>query len=193
MNTGMSIVPAFMWILLPENLCLSLPTSLIQVAGGQAFPNRFKRSNRRKKDTSHGMIRTEVRSKTGDAHLGHVFTDGPKRKVDYAIASIALHFVLSRKIKWKRKVMENIYHSLNRYWRVTKADRNCSLEKQNGGLSHKEIHRFNVVKLKREKEFHNSDLFYLLAVSRVASLVAGVDTFIAQLAADSSIHLSFHL
>lgn len=35
--------------------------------------------------------------------------------------------------------------------------------------------------------------FYLLAVSRVASLVAGVDTFIAQLAADSSIHLSFHL
>lgn len=38
-----SIVPAFMWILLPENLCLSLPTSLIQVAGGQAFPNRFKK------------------------------------------------------------------------------------------------------------------------------------------------------
>ena len=48
-NTGMSIVPAFMWILLPENLCLSLPTSLIQVAGGQAFSQPIqKRSNRRK-------------------------------------------------------------------------------------------------------------------------------------------------
>jgi peptide methionine sulfoxide reductase MsrB len=29
-------------------------------------------------DTSHGMIRTEVRSTHGDSHLGHVFPDGPK-------------------------------------------------------------------------------------------------------------------
>lgn len=54
-----------------------------------------------KKDTSHGMIRTEVRSKTGDAHLGHVFTDGRKRKADYAIASIAasLRFIPKEKMK----------------------------------------------------------------------------------------------
>ena len=48
-----------------------------------------------KLDKSHNMIRTEVRSKTGDAHLGHLFPDGPKDKggMRYCINSASLRFI----------------------------------------------------------------------------------------------------
>jgi peptide-methionine (R)-S-oxide reductase len=47
------------------------------------------------RDTSHSMIRTEIRSKFGDSHLGHVFTDGPKDRggLRYCINSASLKFV----------------------------------------------------------------------------------------------------
>jgi peptide-methionine (R)-S-oxide reductase len=48
-----------------------------------------------KHDTSHGMIRTEVRSRTGDSHLGHVFPDGPREAggLRYCINSASLRFI----------------------------------------------------------------------------------------------------
>ncbi len=47
------------------------------------------------RDATHGMVRTEVRSKNGDSHLGHVFPDGPRAQggLRYCINSASLRFV----------------------------------------------------------------------------------------------------
>ncbi|CAL2081887.1 peptide-methionine (R)-S-oxide reductase MsrB [Tenacibaculum finnmarkense genomovar finnmarkense] len=54
-----------------------------------------------KTDKTLGMLRTEIRSKTGNSHLGHVFNDGPADKggLRYCINSASLRFISKEEMK----------------------------------------------------------------------------------------------
>jgi peptide-methionine (R)-S-oxide reductase len=64
--------------------------------GWPSFTKPIERANINElQDTTHGMIRTEVRSALADSHLGHVFPDGPKDRggLRYCINSASLRFI----------------------------------------------------------------------------------------------------
>ena len=65
-------------------------------------------------DSTHGMIRTEVRSAHGDSHLGHVFSDGPADRggLRYCINSASLRFIP------KEKLSEEGYGQYEKLWLV---------------------------------------------------------------------------
>ncbi|MGU8882416.1 peptide-methionine (R)-S-oxide reductase MsrB [Clostridium perfringens] len=72
--------------------------------GWPAFSKPIDRSIIKEKvDKSHGMIRTEVRSKLGDSHLGHVFCDGSEELggLRYCINSASLKFIPKEELKEK--------------------------------------------------------------------------------------------
>lgn len=63
--------------------------------GWPSFTRPIEDNIKEKEDRSLGMKRTEVRSKSGDSHLGHVFPDGPEDKggMRYCINGAALKFI----------------------------------------------------------------------------------------------------
>jgi peptide-methionine (R)-S-oxide reductase len=61
--------------------------------GWPAFDNALPDTIETRRDTSHGMIRTEIICKNCQSHLGHLFDDGPTETgLRYCVNSVCLNF-----------------------------------------------------------------------------------------------------